>query len=65
MPYSGQLFEGMYEPGRRVLLNRGNLLRLTNGTVAEVFTNIDGNYHVYVDGDKEYFSLLKPSIFAT
>jgi hypothetical protein len=65
MPYTGQLFEGVYESGRLVLLDRGNPYRLANGTVAEVFTNIDGDYHVHVNVDKEYVSLLKPSVFAT
>ena len=33
--------------------------------MAEVFTNIDGDYHVHVNVDKEYVSFLEPSIFAT
>jgi hypothetical protein len=65
MPYAGQLFKGVYEPSRLVLLDRDSPYRLANGTVAEVFTNIDGDYHVHVNVDNEYVSLLKPSIFAT
>jgi hypothetical protein len=65
MPYADQLFKGVYEPDRLVVLDRDSPYRLANGTVAEVFTNIDGDYHVHVNVDKEYILLLKPSVFAT
>jgi hypothetical protein len=65
MHYAGQLFNGVYEPGRLIVLDKGNPYRFANGTVAEVFTNVDGDYHVHVNVDREYASLLKPSFFAT
>lgn|GEM_PF-2905133 len=65
MPYSGQLFKGVWEPDRLILLDKNNPYRLANGTVAEVFTNLDSDYHVHVNVDSEYVQLLKPNIFAT
>jgi hypothetical protein len=65
MPYSGKLFDGVWGPSRLILLDKDNPYRLANGTVAEVFATGDGDYHVHLNVDEKYVSLLKPGIFAT
>jgi hypothetical protein len=66
IPYNGQpLFNGVWSPSRLILLDRENPYRFANGTVGEVFTNVDGDYHVHVNIDEEHVSLLRPNLFAT
>lgn len=65
MPYSSELMEGVWGPSRLIVLDRENPYRIANGTVAEVFSMVDGDYHVHVSVDQEYLQLLRPNIFAT
>jgi hypothetical protein len=65
IPYSGKLFDGVWEPSRLILLDKDNPYRIVDGTVAEVFTNVDGDYHVHVNVDEGYVSSLKSGVFAT
>jgi hypothetical protein len=65
MPYRGELFDGVWVPNRLILLDKDNPYRLANGMVAEVFPTGDGEYHVHVNVDEDYLSLLKPGVFAT
>jgi len=65
MPFTGELMEGVWGPRRLIILDTQDPYRIANGTVAEVFGNIDGDYHVHVNVDKEYLQLLRPNAFAT
>jgi hypothetical protein len=40
MPYNGSLFDGVYEPKRLIVLDKNNPYRIANGTVMDVFTNM-------------------------
>jgi len=64
MPYSSELMEGVWAPSRLIVLDRENPYRIANGTVAEVFSMVDGDYHVHVNVDQECLQLLRPNIFA-
>jgi len=64
-PYSGKLFDGVWGPKRLIVLDKDQPYRTVAGTVGEVVVAPDGDYHVHVNVDQEYVSLLKPSIFAT
>jgi hypothetical protein len=57
--------EGVWGPGRLIVLDRQSPYKIANGTVVEVFRTGDGDYHVHVNVEKEYVHLIKQSIFAT
>ena len=65
LPYSGELMEGVWGPGRLIVLDTQSPYKIANGTVVEVFRTGDGDYHVHVNVEKEYVHLLKQSMFAT
>ncbi|MGH9877210.1 MAG: hypothetical protein ACRD5H_06190 [Nitrososphaerales archaeon] len=65
MPYTADLFEGVWSPARLIVQDIEEPYRIANGTVAEVFASTDGDYHVHVNVDEEYLSLLRPNIFVT
>lgn len=57
--HNASLFDGVFEPERFVVLDKKNPYRIANGTVTDVFTNLDGDYHVHVLVDDKYKDLLK------
>lgn len=67
MPYKDgeELFTGVWSPQRLIVLDKVDPYRIARGTVAEVFTNIDGDYHVHLMLDEENVGLLRQNVFAT
>ncbi len=63
--YSGGLMTGVWGPSRLIVLDPENPYRTVNGTIAEVFSTGDGDYHVHVNVNDQYLHLLRPNIFAT
>jgi hypothetical protein len=59
MPYNGSLFNGVHTPERFNVLDKQSPYRIANGIVMDVFTNLDGDYHVHILVDKQYQNLIK------
>ena len=59
MPYNGSLFNGVHTPERFNVLDKQSPYRIANGTVMDVFTNLDGDYHVHILLDEQYQNLIK------
>jgi hypothetical protein len=59
MPYNGSLFNGVHSPERFNVLDKQSPYRIANGTVMDVFTNLDGDYHVHILVDEQYQNLIK------
>ena len=47
-PYNGLLFNRAHTPERFNVLDEQSPYRIANGTVMDVFTNLDGDYHVNI-----------------
>ena len=59
IPYNGSLFNGVHSPERFNVLDKQSPYRIANGTVMDVFTNLDGDYHVHILVDEQYQNLIK------
>jgi hypothetical protein len=59
IPYNGSLFNGVHTPERFNVLDKQNPYRIANGTVMDVFTNLDGDYHVHILVNENYQNLIK------
>jgi hypothetical protein len=59
MPYNESLFNGVHSPERFNVLDKQSPYRIANGTVMDVFTNLDGDYHVHILVDEQYQNLIK------
>lgn len=59
IPYNGSLFKGVHSPERFNVLDKQSPYRIANGTVMDVFTNLDGDYHVHILVDEQYQNLIK------
>jgi len=59
IPYNGSLFNGVHTPERFNVLDKQNPYRIANGTVMDVFTNLDGDYHVHILVNEQYQNLIK------
>ena len=59
MQYNESLFNGVHDPQRFNVLDRQSPYRIANGTVMDVFTNVDGDYHVHILVDEQYQNLIK------